>query len=318
MMVGVGITILVRRRTGIQVEDQPARIFYYKVYEDQSGVEKLAFLARKFSSAKIEWQELQADEKYTWLTDGLHLEFTTFLPIGTKEAKATSNIATETIFRMYGGGVKTNRDTWTYDLDRIVLVTKVKRFLETYNNEVERWRRRGSSNVTIDDFVTYDDSKIKWSSSLKLDVQRGHYGEFTETKVRQALYRPFCKQWLFFDRTLVERVYQQLQCFPTTATEAENSVISLTALGSEKPFMVLISNMIPDMHLVGAGSGTQCFPFYTYTEDGTNRRENITDWVLSQFQAKYGPEVNKWDIFHYVYAMLHHPQYRERYAENLN
>jgi len=131
IMVGVGITILVRRRTGIQVEDQPARIFYYKVYEDQSGVEKLAFLARKFSSAKIEWQELQPDEKYTWLTDGLHLEFTTFLPIGTKEAKATSNIATETIFRMYGGGVKTNRDTWTYDLDRIVLVTKVKRFLET-------------------------------------------------------------------------------------------------------------------------------------------------------------------------------------------
>src|SRR5260370_320758 len=211
IMVGVGITILVRRRTGIQVEDQPARIFYYKVYEDQSGVEKLAFLARKFSSAKIEWQELQPDEKYTWLTDGLHLEFTTFLPIGTKEAKATSNIATETIFRMYGGGVKTNRDTWTYDLDRIVLVTKVKRFLETYNNEVDRWRRRGSSNVTIDDFVTYDDSKIKWSSSLKLDVQRGHYGDFTETKVRQALYRPFCKQWLFFDRTLVERVYQQLQ-----------------------------------------------------------------------------------------------------------
>ena len=59
------------------------------------------------------------------------------------------------------------------------------------------------------------------------------------------------------------------------------------------------------------------FPFYTYAEDGSNRRENITDWALSQFQAKYGSEVTKWDIFHYVYAMLHHPQYRERYAENL-
>ncbi len=35
------------------------------------------------------------------------------------------------------------------------------------------------------------------------------------------------------------------------------------------------------------------------------------------YQSKYGPEVTKWDIFHYVYAMLHHPQYRERYAENL-
>ena len=62
---------------------------------------------------------------------------------------------------------------------------------------------------------------------------------------------------------------------------------------------------------------TQCFPFFTYNEDGTNRRENITDWALAQFQVKYGQDATKWDIFHYVYAMLHHPQYRERYAENL-
>ena len=61
----------------------------------------------------------------------------------------------------------------------------------------------------------------------------------------------------------------------------------------------------------------QCFPYYTYSEDGSNRRENITDWALAQFQAQYGAEVSKHDIFHYVYAMLHHPQYRERYAENL-
>ncbi len=62
---------------------------------------------------------------------------------------------------------------------------------------------------------------------------------------------------------------------------------------------------------------TQCFPYYTYAEDGSNRRENITDWALQQFQAKYGATISKWDIFHYVYGMLHHPQYRERYAENL-
>ncbi len=81
--------------------------------------------------------------------------------------------------------------------------------------------------------------------------------------------------------------------------------------------MVLATNVIPDLHLVGPGAGAQCFPYYTYAEDGSNRRENITDWSLAQFQAVYGAEVTKWDIFHYVYAMLHHPQYRERYAENL-
>jgi predicted helicase len=65
------------------------------------------------------------------------------------------------------------------------------------------------------------------------------------------------------------------------------------------------------------GRPSQCFPFYTYSEDGSNRRENITDWALKQFQEQYGPEVTKRDIFHYVYAVLHSPQYRERYAENL-
>jgi predicted helicase len=75
--------------------------------------------------------------------------------------------------------------------------------------------------------------------------------------------------------------------------------------------------LIPDLHLCATLDAHQCFPYYVYDEDGSNRRENITDWALAQFQAKYGPGVTKWDIFHYVYALLHHPRYRERYAENL-
>jgi len=67
---------------------------------------------------------------------------------------------------------------------------------------------------------------------------------------------------------------------------------------------------------------TQCFPFYTYNEDGTNRRENITDWALARFRAVYEeedrpPTLDKWAIFHYIYALLHHPTYRETYAANL-
>jgi len=103
----------------------------------------------------------------------------------------------------------------------------------------------------------------------------------------------------------------------TTASEVENKVIVLTNLGSEKPFMTLATNHIPDYHLVGAGAVALCFPYYIYNENGNSRRENITDWALSQFQTKYGSEVTKWDVFYYIYAMLHHPQYRERYVENL-
>ncbi len=63
---------------------------------------------------------------------------------------------------------------------------------------------------------------------------------------------------------------------------------------------------------------TQCFPFYVYNEDGSNRRENITDWALEQFQTHYNDrQISKWNIFYYTYAVLHHPEYREKYAANL-
>src|SRR5207248_2201695 len=51
---------------------------------------------------------------------------------------------------------------------------------------------------------------------------------------------------------------------------------------------------------------------------GTNRRENVTDWALRQFQTRYkSRKITKWDIFHYVYGLLHHPGYRTKFADNL-
>ena len=61
----------------------------------------------------------------------------------------------------------------------------------------------------------------------------------------------------------------------------------------------------------------QCFPFYTYDEDGTNRRENITDWALAEFQNQYDDDITKKDIFYYIYGLLHHKEYREKYRVNL-
>ena len=82
--------------------------------------------------------------------------------------------------------------------------------------------------------------------------------------------------------------------------------------------MPLVSTDVTDMHIVGAGASCQCFPLYTYDADGGHRRDNVTDWALLQFQARYPKaKVTKRDLFHYVYAVLHHPEYREKYAANL-
>ena len=96
----------------------------------------------------------------------------------------------------------------------------------------------------------------------------------------------------------------------------KNRVICVAGVGNRKGFGCLITNRIPTLDL--AFEKNQCFPFYTYDENGTNRRENITDWALAQFRGHYRDEaITKWDIFHYTYALLHHPAYRERYQANL-
>ena len=81
----------------------------------------------------------------------------------------------------------------------------------------------------------------------------------------------------------------------------------------------MISNIIVDLNMLSPGTGgARCFPFYTYDEDGTNRQENITDWSLDTFCQEYQDSaIAKWDIFYYIYALLHHPTYREKYADNL-
>ena len=309
IQIGVGITIAIRAsQSGMHT------LCYYRVPEFWRKTDKLAFLRKSVSINGINWQELLPDDKYTWLTEGMRSEFSTFLPIGTKEAKAEPMPDVHAIFKNYGRGVATCRDDWAYDFDCTTLVTKIRHFIETYNSEIDRWRRRGSNSASVDNFALYDDKRIKWSRDLKLDLQRGHYAEFSESKVRHALYRPFCNRWLFFDRILNEEVYQFPQFFPTFYSETENSVIIVGGYG-RKHFAILTSNQIPDLNFYA--DPAQCFPYYTYAEDGSNRRENITDWSLAQFQAHYGEQVTKRDIFHYVYAMLHHPQYRERYAENL-
>ena len=184
---------------------------------------------------------------------------------------------------------------------------------DDYNSEVDRYQRKGSGK-NIDDFVDY--SRAKWSETLKKHVQSGAYATFDPQKIRKCLYRPFTKRHLYYDHTLIDRPGLFSSVFPHS--KPENRLIALTDRGSERPFMLLISNTVTDMHLVGAGCAAQCFPFYVYDEDGGNRLENITDWALMQFRQHYGDDgIGKWDIFHYVYGLLHHPGYRTKFADNL-
>ena len=275
---------------------------------------KFNFLDEHQHIGNIEWNRIQPDKQGTWLTEGLHAEFDTFIPMGTKEAKTQKGEAAGVIFKTYSAGVKTGRDAWVYNFTRNVLTENVQGMIDVYNAEGDRWNRRENQRIDARDFVMYDDAKIKWDRELRQHLQRGRPAEYAESKVRNSLYRPFTKSNLFFDRVLNNCVYLFPSIFPTSETEKENRVIWLK-VGKELPMFSLMANQIPDLL---PQSGSQCFPFYIYNEDDTNRRESITDWALAEFRTHYGDDtITKWDIFHYTYGLLHHPAYRETYEMNL-
>ena len=197
---------------------------------------------------------------------GSTAKFDTFIPMGTKEAKVVTDAAVAVIFKTYSLGVSTNRDAWARNFNRNALAENMNRLIGTYNAEIDRWKRRENRDANVDDFVVYDNTKIKWSRDLKLDLKRSRIAEYAEGKVKNSLYRPFTKSNLFFDRVMNEEVYSFPSIFPTPETEQENRVICVAGIGDRKGFGCLTTNRIPSIDL--AFEKAQCFPFYTYDEDG--------------------------------------------------
>ncbi|RKU33108.1 DNA helicase [Candidatus Poribacteria bacterium] len=315
IQVGVSINFFIKR-DATETDAKPTEIFYARVDEFWRREDKCNYLNSKEHYQNIDWQQITPNSRYTWLTEGLHAEFDTFIPMGTKEVKTGKLETIGVLFEQYSLGVGTNRDAWVYNFNVDTLTENIQRTMEFYNAQVLKWLGTPEKSiVNIDNFVVYNNAKISWSSGLKQKLKSGQMAEFSDAKLRPSLYRPFAKTHLFFDRILNHRVFGFPSIFPTTETEDKNRVICVSGIGGKKPFHALVVDMIPSLDFL---EKTQCFPFYTYNEDGTNRQENITDWALAEFQTRYNDDtITKWNIFHYNYGLLHHPGYRQKYEMNL-
>ena len=316
IQVGVSINLFVKR-SAAKTDLKSADIFYARVDEFWRKEEKYQYLDSAQHYHNIEWQQITPDNRYTWLTEGLHAEFDTFIPMGSKTAKRRRTAGVSTIFHIFGPGFQTSRDAWLYNFNQNTLIQNVRETSNFYNTQVLKWKGIQQNSRNVDDFVEYDDDKIKWSSGLKRKLEQGELAEHAQSKLRTALYRPFTKTNLCFDSTLNHRMSMFPITFPTADTEKENRIICVPSAGGRTDFWCYLANVITDLTITSIDVN-QCFPFYTYNENGTNRQENVTDWALAEFRDHYGDDsISKWDIFHYNYALLHHPTYREKYEMNL-
>uniref|UniRef100_UPI00352A626E type ISP restriction/modification enzyme n=1 Tax=Aerococcus urinaeequi TaxID=51665 RepID=UPI00352A626E len=180
-----------------------------------------------------------------------------------------------------------------------------------------------------------DEAKIKWSSGLRADFGRGKIASYFNEKIRPSLYRPYSKQWLYFDSMFNERMGKIPYIYPSV--EVENLAIYVSGKGEKIEFSALMIDSTPNLHMISSG---QCFPLKLYEMkesseqiarepglfDDANEneeskyevRDGITDAGLKHFQDAYPDEkISKEDLFYYVYGLLHSDDYKSRYADNL-
>lgn len=328
IMTPVAICVLVKdpSHTGEAV------LHYRDIGDYLSREEKLGIIAREGSIARTEWEVIVPNAAADWIN---HRDenYGIYQPIGDKTTKGKPN--TPGVFQLYSNGLKSNRDPWVYNFSAQAVEENVRRMIEFYNSEVDRYRQADgrAKKIKVEDFIDFDSTQFSWDRVNKSDVARGKKGAFDPSKVRTSLYRPFCRQVLYFDASnqFNNCVYQLPRLFPTPAHK--NIAIMMPAGKSAEYFSVLMLDMIPAFTPNG---GNQVFPLYTYEPvveddggfnldlgggevvDGYTRRENITDATLAAYRGTYGDEgIAKEDIFYYIYALLHHPEYRKKYAADL-
>jgi predicted helicase len=321
----------------IMVKD-PARsgdceLHYHDIGDYLSREEKLEIIEGYGDIDTIDWQRLHPNDAGDWINQR-DPAFDSFLELGNKDDPKAN-----TIFSIYSLGVSTNRDAWVYNSSRHAVESNMRAMIDFYNSERERFAKACKGRAKdqwpeIESIVDADPKHISWTRGLKNDARRNKEHRYDPDAIAQGMYRPYSKQWLYFNRSFNEMVLLQQRLFPTP--EHKNVIISATGIGASKSFSALVADCVPNLHLHDTG---QCFPLYWYEKpddnvkpqgemfaagndvpdvDGYIRRDAITDWALEQFRTHYrDPSIGKDDIFCYVYGVLHSPEYKQRFASDL-
>lgn len=324
----IAISILVKNPNA----KKHGQIYFNDIGDYLSREEKLEKIAEFKSIQGITlvngWTVISPDEYGDWLNQRDD-SFGEFISIGDKKDKKVKKL-----FLNYANGLKTNCDAWCYQSSKHELKKNIQIYLDTYNTERLRYQA-SEKNIKAEKFVKYDSTLISWHSGILPKLEKNIEGRWSDCKVINSVYRPFFKEWLYFDSLINQRQSQLPQIIPQKGMT--NFIINLSLSGT-KEFTVLMTDIVPDLHLIG---DNQAFPLYLYeevtqhkqvgsgdlfdesldltlTETKYERKDGISDEGLQHFQTAYPSEqITKEDIFYYTYGLLHSEEYRERYADNL-
>ncbi|MFT5325233.1 MAG: putative helicase [Planctomycetaceae bacterium] len=322
----VAITIFVKhkaRRTS-------CALHYFDIGDYKSREEKLQIIQQRGSIRDIDWVRIEPNAEGDWIHQR-NPAVQEFAPIG--EKKGAGKIPP--IFTLYSLGVATNRDAWACNFSRTKLAENMNAMIAFYNEQLAEYISEVDSAMSgqtpkVGQFINNDPKRISWTDRIKKDLAKLKRHSFIPESIVSVTYRPFCRQYLYFNRSFNERVYKMPSIFPNP--DSSNRIISVVGPGARQDFSALIVDQLADLHL--APDGAQCFPLYIFdesdiqtgdlpglegdTEQDFNRREAISDKVVNQLRARYSEtKIAKEDVFYFVYGILHSPEYKSGFSADL-
>ena len=263
---GIAISILVKKSN----QKEKGKIYYYDIGDNLSVKDKKAKLIKIDSMKNVPWEQIEPNEFSDWVNQR-DSNFNDYILIGDKKDK-TENL----IFSTYSMGIKTNRDTWVYGFSKNKIEQNLTGLLNFYNSEVKRYEDAknllpAKQDLIVEDFISLDATKISWSRALRSDIKKGKIHTLKSSSIMVGLYRPFTKQYLYFDRSLVNDMALMPKLFPSQSSN--NKVIITNGKGSRNGLSTLIAEAPPDLNILEAGA--QCFPLDYFEEtDSPNERTN--------------------------------------------
>ena len=311
----ISITILVKQPESENISPNKATINYLDIGDYLTQEQKLQKIRDAESITHLQMETLHPNEHGDWINQR-NDAFGKWTPI---EPEKKFERSSKSWFIVNSNGAKTQRDAWSYGSSVEKVLSISKESIDYYNSTLMELDK---GNISEPSFKT---TKISWTRAVLEDLlKRKRTYNFDNAEIRTALYRPFFKQNLFWYTPLVEMRYRIPNLYPNR--ESENIVICISGLGGSKQNTAIITDNIPDLNCLDAG--TQCFPLYYYEElDSTDmfaskdkyvRKDAISDYILKQALTQYSePKIKKEDIFYYVYGFLHSEEYRAEFAADL-
>ncbi|GAA9845986.1 hypothetical protein VN0596_11280 [Helicobacter pylori] len=296
-------------------------IHYYDIGDCLKREEKLNRLASFENLDSVPFKTIIPNAKGDWINQRGDA-FDKLIPL-----KRDKKLQNPSVFDINSTGVATGRDPWVYNFSQKILTQSVQKCIDTYNADLKcfnahfreafKQRTQGVKPSELykqlnDKEITTDKTKIAWTDGLKKHLLKNQkLQESSEKRIRLALYRPFNKQWLYWDKNLNSRQGQFSKIFPDKS--AQNVVINTSSMASRN-FSCLIANEIADVQTM---ANNQAYPLYYYDDLG-NRYNAISGYALNLFRRHYQDNaITEEEIFYYIYAIFHHKGYLEKYKNSL-